>query len=430
MKTQTRLPHEIGNENLHLLLMSGDTTEQTTLADQAACEVIYKIQETCNLNCSYCYMYNKGNDLFNKVPPSSPIEVAENVGRLLGREFRTRNPLYANLIIHGGEPMLMPPHRFRERMSKLLGAFEEEAGSGNLHKLAIGLQTNATLVTEDWINVASEFNIGIGVTIDGPKLFHDQYRIDRAGRGSYDQVVRGIRSLQSAAVKGRIPYPGCLSVINPDLSGTEAYDHIVHELGFRSLDFLLPFRDWDDVDADHVRKVSDFLCSAFRRWIQENDNVKVRVFETAIRSFISAPSNQIVHKTGGALNHFYVVVESDGSIMPDESVRVLINSRFSSLNVSSVSLSDVVADAQFQALIHAQVFTPSECIECALLSACQGGRTLGRVGDRYSRDTGFTRKSVYSEAFIDLYLEVARYVQGAKGQSLRLSAQGSLAFIG
>lgn len=105
------------------------------------------------------------------------------------------------------------------------------------------MQTNATLVTQQWINLLNKYHINIGVSIDGTKDYHDKYRIDHRGNGSYAAVTRGIKLLQGSLNSE----PGCLTVINPDCDGKVVYDHLVKDLGFRSLDFLLPDNTHDNL---------------------------------------------------------------------------------------------------------------------------------------------------------------------------------------
>lgn len=390
----------------------------TTIEADASFEIVFKIQETCNLNCSYCYMYNMGNELFRDVPTSAPLEVCIAVADMIAAEFKLRKPRYANLVLHGGEPMLMPPHRFRERMEAIRTRLALTLPAEDLARIHFILQSNGTLVTPEWVSLLSEYNILVGVTIDGPREYHDRVRVDHQGLGSYDRVVAGVAQLREAAAAGRIEEIACLMVIDPEVGGARAYDHLTKELGFTSIDLLLPFRDWDTYDPDHAGAVGRFLAEAFRRWIENEDGVKVRLFSRAIASMLRPQRDPRCGEQPVAVNHHYIVVESDGSIMPDETVRTRVKERFSELNVRETSFSDVFSHTSYLNLTVAGLSFPSECADCALSTSCYGGRALTRVGSRFSSTDGFHNRTVHCESLIPLYAEVYRFLSASENKNV------------
>lgn len=392
-----------------------------TIAEEASFEVIFKIQETCNLNCSYCYMYNMGNELFRAVPPSAPLEVCVSVADMIIGEFKRRTPAYANLILHGGEPMLMPPHRFRKRIEAICARLSSALPEEDLKRIHLIMQSNGTLVTPEWVEVLSEYNIRVGVTLDGPREFHDRVRLDHRGKGSYDRVVAGLKILRAAADAGKIDDVGCLMVIDPEIGGAKAYEHLTSELGFTNIDFLLPFRDWDTYDSVHARAVGQFLADAFRAWVQRDDDVKIRIFRRAIETMLSSQRHEVA-KVAVALNHHYIVVEADGSIMPDETVRTHLKDRLSDLNVRTSSFLDAFTHPAYLALTDAQVEFPSECKGCALAGSCSGGRALARVGSRFSSESGYSRRTAHCESLIPLYAEVYRFLSASDNERVRARA--------
>jgi uncharacterized protein len=144
------------------------------------------------------------------------------------------------------------------------------------------MQTNATLVNDDWISVLKEYDVRVGVSLDGPEAAHDRFRLDRKGRGSYDRTVSGLLRLQGAGVLG-----GVLCVVDPSVSGLDVYKHI-RALGIKSMNFLLP-------DATHDTKqklypgipsdgLANYLIPIFDQWFAEDDpSVRVRLFEVITR---------------------------------------------------------------------------------------------------------------------------------------------------
>ena len=397
------------------------------LADDASVEIVLKVQETCNLNCSYCYMYNLGNELYKSVPASTSLDVCESVAKFIVREFRSRNPKYVRLVMHGGEPMLMPPRRFRERMDAIISILKNQLTESQLKRVKYCMQTNATLVSEEWIDCLEDYKISTSVTIDGPKEFHDQLRVDKFGQGSYDRVIAGVTALQEAERRGRLDTVGCLLVINPKLNGETAYHHIADELGFKHFDFLLPFRDWESFDPVEMELVGQFLVSSFRAWVaSENDGISVRLFNKAIKALLLPPNRNSEHLESSSskekkLGHYFIVVESDGSVMPDESLRPTYSGRFSDLNIAEVDMVDVIAAPEYRALIMSSLTLADECLNCTLRTACASGQRIGRLGMRYSALDGFARKTVFCSPFIALYSEVASYLRSRGVHDERLN---------
>jgi len=94
-----------------------------------------------------------------------------------------------SIIFHGGEPMMQPMEDFIYLTEKLLQIVPRE-------NLELSIQTNATLVTSKWIDLFNKYKIQVGVSIDGPKEYHDKYRVDHYGNSSHEREERGIKLLQ------------------------------------------------------------------------------------------------------------------------------------------------------------------------------------------------------------------------------------------
>src|SRR6185369_3690126 len=123
--------------------------------------LVLKVAERCNLNCSYCYMYNHADQSYLRRPAFMSDEI---FAQLLVRinEYCERRPKHRmSLVFHGGEPMLMGAERFK-RFTNLA---RKKLGE-KLDRLQ--LQTNATLVDDSWITTLHEQGVNVGVSIDGP----------------------------------------------------------------------------------------------------------------------------------------------------------------------------------------------------------------------------------------------------------------------
>jgi uncharacterized protein len=140
----------------------------------------------CNIDCRYCYLPNRS---------SKAVVERSTLVNLFTQIFQSgwaRDRLTA--IWHAGEPMVMPISFYRDAFD--LAAGLKPAGLSLTH----AFQTNGTLIDEEWCEFMLEARINLGVSIDGPQRFHDRNRVTRAGRGTFDKTIRGIRLLRKHGV--------------------------------------------------------------------------------------------------------------------------------------------------------------------------------------------------------------------------------------
>jgi|GEM_PF-1389859 len=380
----------------------------------ASLEVVFKIQETCNIDCTYCYMYNVGNELYKQLPTAASLETCKEVARFICVAFEERDPTYVRLVLHGGEPMLMPAHRFEERLVAISSVLKNQLKPDQIDRIQFTLQTNATLVTEEWIDLMARWRIHPSVSIDGPALVHNRRRIDKRKQGTYSSVVSGILDLQGAAREGRISEIGALAVIDPKADGAVVYRHLVDDLDFSRLDFLFPFMNWTNFDEEEAKGVSEYVRAAFREWlfdISSGRDIAVRVFDRAIWT-LREINNSLPDSAVITLNHQVVIVESDGTIMPEESLRPTYNGRYANLSVSETSPQSIVEHPKFLELEKTQMTWSEDCEGCALIKACKSGKSLGRIGMRIDREGNAKSKSVYCDSYIQLYAAAAASTTG------------------
>ena len=142
----------------------------------------------CNIACKYCYL----------TTTSDPSRMTlQTVDQTLRRVFENRRLVgqQLNILWHSGEPLVMPPEFYRSAF-RLLKVYAPDDIEVNM-----SIQTNATLITEEWAELFKENNIRVGVSIDGPERFHDSNRVQRDGMGTHAATLRGIKILTDAGVR-------------------------------------------------------------------------------------------------------------------------------------------------------------------------------------------------------------------------------------
>ncbi|NDH64428.1 MAG: radical SAM protein, partial [Alphaproteobacteria bacterium] len=152
--------------------------------------VIIQPTPFCNINCSYCYLPDRGN---------KHVIAQSTVTKLFTELFASgwTNP-EITVLWHAGEPLAAPVAFYREAFA----AIERLRPKDGPWPIVVkhSFQTNAMLIDDDWCELFREWNVGIGVSIDGPRELHDAHRKTRSGGGTFDKTIAGIRRLRDAGI--------------------------------------------------------------------------------------------------------------------------------------------------------------------------------------------------------------------------------------
>src|SRR3954452_18338320 len=146
----------------------------------------------CNLDCAYCFFLSK-----ELLYPGSRFRMADDLLEAYVRQLIEAHGDAPEVTIawQGGEPTLMGLDFFR----RSVGLAESHLRPGQ--RAAYTIQTNATLIDEEWAAFFREHGFLVGVSIDGPRELHDAYRVDKGGKGSFDRVMRGLDHLREGGVE-------------------------------------------------------------------------------------------------------------------------------------------------------------------------------------------------------------------------------------
>lgn len=360
--------------------------------------LVLKVASRCNLNCTYCYMYNLGDDTYKSQPKFMSDAVVDALLERVNNHCRAHGIDAFTFVFHGGEPLLAKPaffeafvHKARRVLAPLAPVFK--------------LQTNGTLLTEEWCRLFGRLHIGIGISLDGTPEENDVYRVDHAGRGSYPEIVRGLRIGQASAALGNPP--GIVSFINIDADPLKVYQHF-KSLDISYIDYILP-------DATHDNPphglgppaagtpYADWLITVFDDWFYDNGRKpKVRMFETIIM-LILGRGTESGSDAMGAGRHQVLVIETDGGIEPIDSLKVCGNG-FTKVgaNVLTHELDNAIATelSTLSNLSHQRLC--KQCCVCPISEVCGGGY----LSHRYSVANGFNNPSVYCKDLVKLITHI------------------------
>ena len=140
----------------------------------------------CNLDCEYCFFLSK-----EMLYPGDRFRMADDLLVTYMRQLlESQRAPEVTVAWQGGEPTMMGLDFFR-RVVELA----EEYRRPN-QKVLHTIQTNATLINDEWAAFFKEHAFLVGVSFDGPKDIHDTYRVDKGGKGSFDRVMKGFNALK------------------------------------------------------------------------------------------------------------------------------------------------------------------------------------------------------------------------------------------
>jgi uncharacterized protein len=323
----------------------------------------------CNLNCSYCFFLNK-----DRLYPGSHFRMSDAVLETYIRQLIEyhRSP-QVTVSWQGGEPTLMGMDFYRraldyQRRYKKPGMVFENT-----------LQTNGTLLNDEWCEFLKEHNFLIGISIDGPRRLHDFYRRDKQGQPTFDRVMRGLRLLQKHGVEYNILVT--VNRINAD-HPLQVYRFLRDEAGTDWMQFIPSierlvdgqvtiFQQGNTVSERSVTpsQFGHFLITIFDEWVRHDvGKIFVQTFEAAVRNWLRLPSSGMcVFNTtcghGLALEHNGDLYACDHFVEPG----YLLG------NITQNHLQELVGSEPQRRFGQNKLNTlPRTCRECEVWFACKG----------------------------------------------------------
>lgn len=337
----------------------------------------------CNLDCTYCFFLSK--ELLYDEDGQRMSE--QGLDTYLANLLRSQPDGEVEIAWQGGEPTMRGLAFFR-RAVELAERLRRPRQT-----VRHTLQTNGTLLDDDWGAFFAEHNFLIGLSVDGPAHLHDAYRVNKAGRATHAQVMRGHEVLRRHGVEYNILCT--VHAANQD-HGLEVYRYFRDDLGARHVQFIpivervtreqLPIAEqgWKDGNGTRIlyrqegdavtsRSVDpaawgEFLVAVFDEWaVHDVGTVFVQHFDVMLGNALGQYS-MCVHapECGGAL-----AVEHTGDVYACDHY---VEPGFKLGNVGEASLQSMLQSPQQREFGAAKRTTlPQQCVECPVRWACNGG---------------------------------------------------------
>jgi uncharacterized protein len=346
----------------------------------------------CNLDCSYCFFLSK-----EALYPGDRFRMPDDVLAAYVRQtIEAETAPEVTIAWQGGEPTLMGVDFFRRALA--LVAEHARPGQRFLHTI----QTNGTLLTDEWCALLAEHDFLVGLSIDGPPELHDAYRVDKRGDPTFAKVKRGWDLLQSHGVDTNIL---CTVHAANQHAPVDVYRFFRDELGARHVQ-LIPiverhsergFQEGDTVTERSVDPVAwgRFLTAVFDEWVvRDVGTVFVQMFDAALASWMGLPASMCIFaETCGnalALEHNGDLYSCDHFVEPD----YLLG------NIMDTHMVELVASPQQRAFGDAKRDTlPRYCLECEVRFACHGECPKNRFTSTPDGDPGLNYLCAGYKAF-------------------------------
>lgn len=368
----------------------------------------------CNLRCKYCYYLEKKHlytDVKNHIITDTLLE------KFIKEYIEAQTTPSVLFTWHGGET-LMRPLSFYKRAMQVQQRYARGRRIDNC------IQTNGTLLNDEWCKFFKENNWLVGVSIDGPQEFHDEYRKTTGGRPTFLQVMKGINLLNKHGVEWN-----ALAVIN-DFNADYPLDfyHFFKEIDCRYIQFtpiverlvnrtdgltLAPGMQGDGQGVTDfsitAEQWGNFLCTIFDEWVKNDvGEYFIQLFDATLANWVGqAPGICTMAKEcghAGVMEFNGDVYSCDHFVYPEHKLGNLHDK-----TITEMMYSD--QQKEFSKMKHQML--PQQCRECNYLFACHGECPKNRfINDKY----GNYGLNYLCSGYYKFFKHVTPYMDFMKGE--------------
>lgn len=370
----------------------------------------------CNLACKYCYYLEK-----SKLYATSQrhLMTDEMLERFTQEYIEAQTMGHVLFTWHGGEPLM----RSIDFYKKALTLQQKYARGRHIDNV---IQTNGTLLTDEWCEFFAQNHWLVGISIDGPQQYHDHYRLTSAGKPSWERVMHGIRLLNKHHVEWN-----AMAVVNAyNADHPLEFYHFFKEHGCQYLQFtpiverltahsdgrtLASLADQTDIPVADFSVTAEqwgtFLCTIFDEWVRHDvGSIFVEIFDCTLANWMGVAPGICSYSThcghAGVMEHNGDVYSCDHFVFPAYKLG----------NIRDHTLVEMLYGEQQQAfsrLKHASL--PRQCKECDMEFACHGECPKNRfLHDRY----GNPGLNYLCRGYYQYYTHVAPYMDLMKRELL------------
>ncbi len=326
-----------------------------------------KVTSACTLRCNYCqYLSHLTGDNSNLVMSRDTMH--KSILQLLSLPSKR-----ITFIWHGGEPLLVGMNFYEDVIS-----FQKQVQREG-QKIRNNIQTNGTLLSQEWIGFLRENQFNIGISLDGPSKIHNYHRLYPSGNGSFNRVMKSANSLMANELAF-----GLLAVVTKEhaCSAKEIYDFFVGH-NFKTFDFLPCIeinKDEGKTTGSSITafEFADFMIQVFDLWMDDDDpKIHIRYFDNILNGLLGGKPT--LCKFAGTCSSF-LTIDCNGDIYPCDSFVGYYELRFG--NILTDDLQTVIESDKYKDFAGETKTIHSECSECEWYQVCHGGCSYYRYMTR------------------------------------------------
>jgi len=337
----------------------------------------------CNLECEYCF-YKRVEDVYDEPAAFMDYETLDATIKAV----MTSGASQVSFCWQGGEPTLMGVDFFKKAVEL------QQKYSRMGQTVENSLQTNGVLLDEEWFRFLREYRFLVGISLDGPREYHDTYRKTRGGEGTYQKVMDTIEGMNDNGVDYNI-----LTLLNDvNVRHPDNVYHFMRENNFQYLQFI-PCFEVDESTGKLMpfsvggKELGEFYCKLFDLWYDDGfPYVSIRLFEDIL-----------IYLVDGALVSCcwmnecksYIVVEHNGDCYPCD---FFVYPQWHIGNITGDPLTSILNNSKRQLFSNMKSEVPNSCYECEWYDFCHADCTRFRL----DRNGTFTNTSEYCQAWFML----------------------------
>jgi uncharacterized protein len=392
----------------------------------------------CNLDCKYCFFLSK-----EELYPGSRFRMPDEVLEAYIQQYLA-SQLVPEVTIgwQGGEPTLMGLDFFR-RSVELVDKYKKPN-----QRVLYTMQTNGTKLDDDWGSFLKEHGFLVGLSVDGPRELHNAYRVDKGGRGSFDQVMRGWEFLKAHEVDFNILCT--VHAANAD-HPLEVYHFFRDELRANFVQFIpivervtpetrpLANHGWSErpggtrplyTQDGHMvthrsvkpKQYGAFLVGVFEEWVRRDvAQVYVQLFDVTLGNYVGERTLCVFSPTCGnalALEHNGDLYSCDHYVEPDYLLGNILEGTHAGRGGATPPLLEFVAsDQQVKFGTDKRDTLPAYCRACEVRFVCHGGCPRNRFIKTPEGEEGLNYLCAGYKLFFNHVDEPMRIMAGLLGQN-------------
>jgi uncharacterized protein len=320
----------------------------------------------CNLSCKYCYM---DSDSVNHVEIMSEMILEKTI-----KEIGKLQLEKVEFCWHGGEPLLVGINFYK--IAKKL----QKKYIGNGTKIKNSIQTNGTLITEEWAKFLTDYDFGVGVSLDGPQKINDYNRSFTSGKGSYLSVMRGIEVLQKNDFDIYV-IPVVTEFVKNNAK--ELFDFFVGH-GIYNFAFTPCYKKGKTFRKQHDNNPKNVICpdsfgkfmtDIYDLWMESNNpDISIRYLKQILKIILGGKSNLCIFMKGN-LCYQFLTINSNGNVHPCDSY---MSEKLFFGNIKCNSLREIMNNCTYKIFRENVVQIPEVCKTCSIYEICGGGCSFFR----------------------------------------------------